>query len=156
MANVHEGNLVGKGRKFAVIAGRFNNFVTTRLLAGAEDAFVRHGVEPADIDVFWVPGSFETPLAALKAAQTGKYDAVVCLGTVIRGQTPHFDYVASEAAKGVAAVSLRTGVPAIFGMVTADTLEQAIDRAGAKMGNKGADAALAAIEMANLFDSLGA
>ena len=156
MANVHEANLVGKGKKFGVVASRFNNFITARLLSGAEDAFVRHGVSPADIDVYWVPGSFEIPLAAQKLAASGKFHAVVCLGTIIRGQTPHFDYIAAEAAKGVAAVGLKTGVPTIFGIITADNLEQAIDRAGAKSGNKGADAAVAAIEMANLVEAFGA
>jgi 6,7-dimethyl-8-ribityllumazine synthase len=156
MANVHEASLIGKGKKFGVVASRFNNFITARLLAGAEDALVRHGVAAGDIDVFWVPGSFEIPLTAQKLAEGRKYHAVICLGTILRGQTPHFDYIAAEAAKGVAAVGLKTGVPVIFGVITADTLEQAIDRAGAKGGNKGADAALVAIEMANLCESLGA
>jgi 6,7-dimethyl-8-ribityllumazine synthase len=151
---VREANLVGKGKKFAVIASRFNNFITQKLVAGAEDALVRHGVAAQDIDIYWVPGSFEIPLAAQKVAGTNKYNAVVCVGTIIRGQTPHFDYIASEAAKGVASVGLKTGIPTIFGIITADNMEQAIDRAGAKSGNKGADAAVAAIEMANLFESL--
>jgi 6,7-dimethyl-8-ribityllumazine synthase len=154
MANTVEGNLIGKGRKFALLVSRFNEFISKRLLDGATDALKRHGVEEAGITVVWVPGSFEIPVTARKLAESGKYNAVVCLGAVIRGETPHFEYVASEVAKGVAQVSLQSGVPAIFGVITADTLEQAIERAGTKAGNRGAMAAASAIEMANLFDQL--
>jgi len=155
MANVHQGDLIGKGRTFAVVVSRFNEFLTSRLLAGALDAFERHGVASEAVDVFWVPGSFEIPVTAQRLAAGGKYDAVVCLGAVVRGQTPHFEYVAGQVARGVATVSQQTGVPAIFGVITTDNLEQAIERAGTKSGNKGADAARAAIEMANLFAQLG-
>jgi 6,7-dimethyl-8-ribityllumazine synthase len=154
MANVHQATLQATGKKYAIVVSRFNEFISRRLLDGAEDCLVRHGADPGKIDVYWVPGSFEIPSAALRIAKAGKHDAVICLGAVIRGQTPHFDYVAGEAAKGVAHVALSTGVPTIFGVVTAETIEQAIDRAGAKSGNRGADAALAAIEMANLFAQL--
>ena len=154
MPHVISAKLDAAGRRFALVAARFNEFITTRLIDGALDALARHGADPARITQVWVPGSFEIPLAAQKLAQSGRYEAVICLGCVIRGQTPHFDYVAGEAAKGIAQVALATGVPVIFGVVTADTLEQAIDRAGAKHGNKGADAALAAIEMVNLLPQL--
>jgi 6,7-dimethyl-8-ribityllumazine synthase len=154
MANTVEGNLIGKGKKFALLVSRFNEFISKRLLDGATDALTRHGVEDGDVTVVWVPGSFEIPVTARKLAESGKYDAVVCLGAVIRGETPHFEYVANEVAKGVAQVSLQSGVPAIFGVITADTLEQAIERAGTKAGNKGAMAATSAIEMANLFGHL--
>ncbi len=155
MVRIHQADLIGKGRSFAVVVSRFNEFLTSRLLAGALDAFQRHGVEEDAVEVFWVPGAFETPVAALRLAQSNKYDAVVCLGAVVRGQTPHFEYIAGQVARGVAQVAMQTGVPTIFGVVTADTLEQAIERAGTKSGNKGADAAMAAIEMANLFASTG-
>ena len=155
MAKIHQGNLQAEGKKFAIVISRFNEFISRRLLDGAEDALVRHGAKAEHIDVYWVPGSFEIPATALRVAKAGKHAAVICLGAVIRGQTPHFDYVAGEAAKGVAHVGLSTGVPTIFGVVTADTIEQAIDRAGAKAGNRGADAAMAAIEMANLFSQMG-
>jgi 6,7-dimethyl-8-ribityllumazine synthase len=145
---------IGKHQKFAIIASRFNEFVCSRLVDGAIDALARHGCPPADITVIRVPGSWELPLAARKVAAGGEYAAVVCLGCVIRGETPHFDYVAAEAAKGIAQVGLSTNVPIVFGVVTADTLEQAINRAGAKAGNKGADAAMTAIEMANLYVKL--
>ncbi len=154
MANTVEGNLIGKGKKFALLVSRFNEFISKRLLDGATDALTRHGVEDGDITVVWVPGSFEIPVTARRLAESGKYDAVVCLGAVIRGETPHFEYVAGEVAKGVAQVSLQSGVPTIFGVITADTLEQAIERAGTKAGNKGAMAAASAIEMANLFGQL--
>ena len=146
--------MLGTGKKFGIVISRFNEFITSRLLGGAEDCFRRHGVEDDAIDVAWVPGALEIPVAALRMAQSGRYDAVICLGAVIRGQTPHFEYVASQAAKGIAQISLSTGVPAIFGLITSDTIEQAIERAGTKAGNKGADAAAAAIEMTNLFDKL--
>ena len=155
MANVYQGRLVAGKHRFAVIVSRFNEFISSKLLSGCLDALQRHGADPDAVDVVWTPGSFEIPPVARRLAESGRYGAVVCLGAIIRGQTPHFDYVAAEAAKGVARVALETGVPVIFGVVTADTLEQAIDRAGTKAGNKGADAAAGAIEMANLMDALG-
>jgi len=154
MGNVIQGELLGQGKKFAIVISRFNEFITSRLLSGAQDCFERHGVAAKDIDVAWVPGSFEIPVTALRIAQTHRYDAVVCLGAVIRGQTPHFDYIAAEVSKGVAQVAMASGVPTIFGVITADTIEQAVERAGTKAGNKGADAAASAIEMANLFGKL--
>ncbi|MDK1031767.1 MAG: 6,7-dimethyl-8-ribityllumazine synthase [Planctomycetia bacterium] len=154
MANVYQGQLVAGKHRFAVIVSRFNEFISSKLLSGAIDALVRHGVDDKAIDVVWTPGSFEIPVAAGRLASSGKYNAVICLGAVIRGSTPHFDYIASDAAKGIAQVGVSTGVPTIFGIITTDTLEQAIERAGTKAGNKGADAAVAAIEMANLFDAL--
>jgi 6,7-dimethyl-8-ribityllumazine synthase len=150
----HEGDLSASGKRFALIVSRFNEFFANRLLNGAEDCLIRHGAAPEDVEVFRVPGSFELPLVAKKVAQTGKFQAVVCLGAVVRGQTPHFDFVASEAAKGVARVGLDTEVPVIFGVITTDTIEQAVDRSGARAGNRGAEAALAAIEMANLLAGL--
>ena len=149
-----QGNLIGTGKAFGIIVSRFNNFITKRLLEGAIDVLTRHGVKEGDFDIFWVPGSYEIPITALKAAQSGQYDAIICLGAVIRGETPHFDYVASESAKGIAHVGLSTGIPTINGVITTETLEQAIDRAGAKTGNKGAEAALSALEMVNLFDQI--
>ncbi|MGO0121758.1 6,7-dimethyl-8-ribityllumazine synthase [Desulfothermobacter acidiphilus] len=149
-----EGQLLGTGLKFALVVGRFNEFITQKLVGGALDALYRHGVAEADIVVAWVPGAFEIPLVARRLAASGKYDAVICLGTIIRGATPHFDYVAAEAAKGVARAALDTGVPVIFGIITADNLEQAIERAGSKAGNKGFSAAMSAIEMANLLRQL--
>lgn len=153
MAKVYEGNLVGTGLRIGIVVGRFNEFITGKLLSGALDAFKRHGVEEDDVEVAWVPGAFELPLIVKKMAESGKYDAVVALGTVIRGATPHFDYVCNEAAKGIASIGLSTGVPSIFGVLTTDTIEQAIERAGTKAGNKGWEAATAAIEMANLSRS---
>ena len=152
--NLIKADLVAKGKKFAVVISRFNEFVSSKLLDGCQDALVRHGVADSSIDVVWVPGAFEIPVIALKLAKSKKYDAVICLGTVIRGSTPHFEFVASEAAKGVAKISLDTSIPCIFGIITADTLEQAIERAGTKDGNKGRDAAVSAIEMANLADKI--
>jgi len=149
-----EGKLAAGGKKFALVASRFNSLITRQLIAGAEDCLVRHGVADDDLTLVWVPGSFEMPLAAGKLAKTGDYDAVVCLGAIIRGETPHFEYVAAEAAKGIAQVALSTGVPIAFGVLTTDNVEQALDRAGVKSGNKGADAAVAAIEMVNLFDAM--
>ena len=151
MAKIVEGNLIAKGKKFGIVASRFNDFMTKELISGCTDALIRHGVEDKDLLVTWVPGAFEVPLAALKLAESKAYDAVICLGTIIRGSTPHFDYIASEVAKGVSKVSLDTGVPVIFGVITADTIEQAVERSGSKDGNKGRDAALSAIEMANLL-----
>lgn len=154
MVKRYEGKLLGEGLKFAIVVARFNDFITNRLLEGAQDALIRHGVKDEDIDVAWTPGSFEIPLIAKKMAQSGRYDAVVCLGAVIRGGTPHFEYIASEVTKGIASVGLEAGLPVILGVVTADTLEQAIERAGTKSGNYGAQAALHAIEMANLAKSI--
>ncbi|ADU30068.1 6,7-dimethyl-8-ribityllumazine synthase [Evansella cellulosilytica DSM 2522] len=150
MGKVFEGNLVGTGLKVGIVTARFNEFITSKLLGGAEDALKRHGVEENDIEVAWVPGAFEIPLIAKKMAESGKYDAVLTLGTVIRGSTPHFDYVCNEVAKGVGSLSLTTGIPVIFGVLTTDTIEQAIERAGTKAGNKGYETAVGAIEMANL------
>ncbi|MCD6405002.1 MAG: 6,7-dimethyl-8-ribityllumazine synthase [Planctomycetes bacterium] len=150
-----EGKLSARGRKFALVASRFNSLITRQLIAGAQDCLLRHGAEDKDLTLVWVPGSFEMPLAAKKALESGKFNAVICLGAVIRGETPHFEYVAAEAAKGLAQVALSGGVPVTFGLLTPDTLEQALDRAGAKSGNKGADAAAAAIEMADLLASMG-
>jgi 6,7-dimethyl-8-ribityllumazine synthase len=146
-----EGNLIGQGLKFGIVAGRFNEFIGAKLVSGAMDALIRHGVSNENIELMWVPGAFEIPLAAKKMAKTGKYDGVICLGAVIRGSTPHFDYVSSEVSKGIAHVSLDTELPVIFGVLTTDTIEQAIERAGTKAGNKGYDAAVTAIEMANLL-----
>ncbi len=154
MPNVYEGKITGEGKKFGVIVGRFNDFISDRLLGGALDALVRHGTKDEDIDIVKVPGSFEIPLLAKKLAQKKKYDAIICLGAVIRGSTPHFEYVSAEVSKGIAHVSLESGVPVIFGVITTDTLEQAIERAGSKSGNKGWTAAVAAMEMANLVESL--
>jgi 6,7-dimethyl-8-ribityllumazine synthase len=154
MANVLEGDLIGKGKKFAVLVSRFNEFISKHLLDGATDALTRHGVEESDVTIVRVPGSFEIPVTAHKLAQSGAYNGIICLGAVIRGETPHFEYVANEVAKGVAQVSIETGVPTLFGIITADTLEQAIERAGTKAGNKGAQAASSAIEMANLFEKI--
>jgi 6,7-dimethyl-8-ribityllumazine synthase len=149
-----EGMLLGDGLKFGVVVARFNDFITNKLLDGALDSLLRHGVIEEDIEVAWVPGSFEIPLAAQKLANTKKYDAVICLGAVIRGGTPHFEYVASEVTKGIAQVSLSSGLPVIYGVITADTLEQAIERAGTKQGNEGSKAAVTAIEMANLMNAI--
>ncbi|MDH4616106.1 6,7-dimethyl-8-ribityllumazine synthase [Brevibacillus sp. AY1] len=145
-----EGNLVGTGLRIGIVAGRFNELIVQKLVGGALDALKRHGIEEKQIDVAWVPGAFEISLIAKKMAESGRYDAVVTLGAVIRGATPHFDYVCSECAKGVAAASMQTGIPVIFGVLTTDSIEQAIERAGTKAGNKGWDAAVSAIEMANL------
>ncbi|MGF9907042.1 6,7-dimethyl-8-ribityllumazine synthase [Brevibacillus porteri] len=145
-----EGHLVGTGLRVGIVAGRFNELIVSKLVGGALDALKRHGVEDKQVDVAWVPGAFEIPLIAKKMAESGRYDAVVTLGAVIRGSTPHFDYVCNETAKGVASLSLSTGIPVIFGVLTTDNIEQAIERAGTKAGNKGWEAATAAIEMANL------
>jgi len=151
MPKVIQGDLTAKGLKFGIVAARFNDFITARLLDGAMDALMRHGAAEADIEVIKVPGSFEIPLAARVLAQSKKYNALICLGAVIRGATPHFEYVSAEVSKGVASVSMEAGLPVIFGVLTTDTIEQAIERAGTKSGNKGWDAALSAIEMANLM-----
>jgi 6,7-dimethyl-8-ribityllumazine synthase len=150
----HQGRLSAGGFRFALVSSRWNDFLTARLVEGALDALERLGADEGAVEHFRVPGSFEIPLAALKAAQSGRFDAIVCLGTVIRGQTPHFEYVAGEVTKGVAHVGLQTGVPVLYGIVTADTLEQAIDRAGVKAGNKGFEAAMSAVEMVNLLKSV--
>jgi 6,7-dimethyl-8-ribityllumazine synthase len=150
----HQGRLSAGGFRFALVSSRWNDFLTARLVEGALDALERLGADEGAVEHFRVPGSFEIPLAALKAAQSGRFDAIVCLGTVIRGQTPHFEYVAGEVTKGVAHVGLQTGVPVLYGIVTADTLEQAIDRAGVKAGNKGFEAAMSAVEMVNLFKAV--
>ena len=150
-----EGMLQGKGLKFGVVVSRFNEFFTGKLLEGARDALLRHGVEEDDIEIAWTPGSFEIPLVAQTLAKSKKYDAVICLAAVIRGGTPHFDYIAAEVTKGIAKVGLDTGLPVIYGVITTDTLEQAIERSGTKAGNKGFDAAVSAIEMANLLRAIG-
>ena len=149
-----EGNLVADGLKFGVVVGRFNEFIGGKLLEGAIDGLVRHGVKQDHIEVVWVPGAFEIPLIAQKMASSNKYDAILCLGAVIRGSTPHFDYVSNEMSKGIGKVGLDSGLPIIFGVLTTDTIEQAIERAGTKSGNKGFDAAITAIEMANLVKLL--
>jgi len=154
MVKVLEGKLLAKGMSFGLVASRFNDFMTKELVSGCIDTLVRHGAEEKDITVAWVPGAFEVPLAAQKMAKTKSFDALICLGTVIRGATPHFDYIASEVAKGIAKVSLDCAIPVIFGIITADSIEQAVERAGSKDGNKGRDAALSAIEMVNLSSQL--
>ena len=156
MPNHIEGTLLASGKRFALVVSRFNDFITDRLVGGALDALTRSGADPAEIDVVRVPGAFEVPLLARKMAKTGRYHAVVCLGAVIRGSTPHFDYVCAEAAKGIASAGLETDVPVIFGILTTDTVEQAIERAGTKAGNKGWSAAMAAVEMANLMEAVAA
>ncbi|MCL5103565.1 MAG: 6,7-dimethyl-8-ribityllumazine synthase [Armatimonadetes bacterium] len=155
MPKTYEGQLIAKGLKFGIVASRFNEFITGKLLDGAVDALKRHGAADEDIAVAWVPGAFEIPAIAKNMAESKKYDAVLCLGTVIRGSTPHFDYIAAEVSKGIAQVGMSTGVPTIFGVLTTDSIEQAIERAGTKAGNKGFAAAESAIEMANLLRSLG-
>ncbi len=154
MVKVVEGQLIAKGKKFCIVNSRFNDFVSKELLSGCIDTLSRHGVKDNEIQTVLVPGSFEIPTVAMKLAKSKSFDAIICLGAVIRGATPHFDFIASEVAKGVAQVSLETGVPVIFGVITADTIEQAVERAGTKEGNKGKDAAVNAIEMVNLLDQL--
>ncbi|SHI51912.1 6,7-dimethyl-8-ribityllumazine synthase [Dethiosulfatibacter aminovorans DSM 17477] len=151
---IYEGKLVSQDKKYGIIVGRFNEFIGGKLLSGAIDGLKRHGVEEDNIEVAWVPGAFEIPLIAKKMAKTGRYDAVICLGAVIRGSTPHFDYVSNEVTKGVAHVSLETEIPVIFGVLTTDSIEQAIERAGTKAGNKGFEAALTAVEMVNLLQEI--
>ena len=150
----HEGHLNAEGKHFALIVSRFNELFSSKLLGGAQDCLLRHGAKECDIEIYRVPGAFELPLVADKVARTGRFQAVICLGAIVRGQTSHFDYVAGESAKGIARVNQDTGVPTIFGVITTETLEQAIDRAGARTGNRGVEAALAAIEMANLLDGI--
>ncbi len=154
MGKIYEGHLQARGLKIGIVIARFNEFISQKLLGGAMDALLRHGANEDDIDTAWVPGAFEIPLVAKKMAKSGKYDAILCLGCVIRGATPHFEYVAAEASKGIAQVALKSEIPISFGVLTTDTIEQAIERAGTKAGNKGWDAAVAAIEMANLLRTL--
>lgn len=154
MGKLFEGMLLGDGLKIGIVASRFNEFITRKLLDGAQDALLRHGVPADNIDVAWVPGAFEIPLIAQKLAQTKNYDAIVCVGAVVRGATPHFEYIAAEVTKGIARASLDSGIPIAYGVITTDTLEQAIERAGTKVGNKGFDAATNAIEMANLVKGI--
>ncbi len=156
MANlkVINSNLIAKGKRFGVIVSRFNEFVSSKLLEGAVDTLTKHGVKDEEISVVWVPGSFEIPMVARRMAGSKKYDAIICLGTIIRGETPHFDFVAGEAAKGIATVGMQSDIPCIFGVITADNLEQALDRAGTKSGNKGRDAAMTALEMCNLYSAI--
>ncbi|HPN73105.1 MAG TPA: 6,7-dimethyl-8-ribityllumazine synthase [Candidatus Omnitrophota bacterium] len=149
--NVVKGSMVAKGKKFGIAISRFNEFVSSRLLEGAQDTLIRLGAKSDDICAVWVPGAFELPMAAKRMASSGKYDAVICLGAIIRGETPHFDFVAAEAAKGIASVAMGADVPCVFGVITADNLDQAIDRAGTKSGNKGRDAAMTAVEMTSLY-----
>lgn len=155
MPRIYEGKLIGEGLRMGIVASRFNELVVKKLVEGATDALTRHGVTGENVEFAWVPGAFEIPLVAQRMAESKEYDAVICLGAVIRGATPHFEYIASEAAKGIAQVMLKTGIPVIFGILTTENLEQALERAGTKAGNKGWDAALSAIEMANLLRELG-
>ena len=154
MSTTYEGKLVADGLRFGIVASRFNDLIVSRLLSGARDALARHGALEEQVEVAWVPGAFELPMVAQRMAESGRYDAIICLAAIIRGATPHFEYVASEAAKGIAQVALRTGLPVIYGVVTADSIEQAIERAGTKSGNRGVDAARSAIEMVNLLRTL--
>lgn len=154
MVKTIEGNFIAKGKKFGIVASRFNDFITKELVSGCVDTLVRHGADESDITLTWVPGAFEIPAVAAKMSKGKSYNALICLGTVIRGSTPHFDYIAAEVSKGVAKVSQESALPVILGVITADTIEQAVERAGTKEGNKGSDAALSAIEMANLFDKI--
>lgn len=149
-----EGNVIGNGIKVGIVAARFNEFIVSKLIGGAEDALVRHGVDTEDVDLAWVPGAFEIPVVAQKMARSGKYDAILCLGAVIKGSTSHYDYVCAEVSKGIAAVSLDAGIPVMFGVLTTDNIEQAIERAGTKAGNKGYDVACSAIEMVNLMENM--
>lgn len=154
MGKSFEGSLLGKGLKFGIVVSRFNDFITKRLIEGAEDALRRHGVDDGDVDIAWVPGAFEIALVAKKLAETKRYDAVICLGAIIRGGTPHYEYIASQVTRDTSRVGLEAGMPVIYGVITADTLEEAIERAGTKMGNKGFQAAVTAIEMANLIKNV--
>ena len=154
MPKIYEGNLIGSGLTFAIVVSRFNSFITDRLLEGALDTLKRHGVDLDDVSVFRTPGSYEIPSTAKRLADTGKFNAIICLGAVIRGETPHFDYIAGESASGIAQVSYATGIPTIFGIITTDTINQAIERAGAKAGNKGSEAATVAIEVINLYKQI--
>lgn len=147
-------SLISKGKRFGIIVSRFNEFVSAKLLEGAVDTLVKHGVKDEEISAVWVPGSFEIPMVAKRMAASKKYDALICLGTIIRGETPHFDYVAAEAAKGIASIGMQSDIPCVFGVITTENLEQAIDRAGTKSGNKGRDAAMTALEMCNLYSAI--
>ena len=151
---IYSGDLVSEKKKYAIVVARFNDFITSKLLEGSKDGLLRHGVEEDEIDVFWVPGAFEIPFIAKKIAQSQKYDAVICLGAVIRGSTSHYDYVCSEVSKGIASIGLETGLPIIFGVITTENIEQAIERAGSKSGNKGYEAAVSAIEIVNLSQAI--
>jgi len=155
MSKVYEGHITGEGRSFGIVISRFNEFISLKLLEGAMDCLRRHGVDDSDISIVWVPGAFDVPLLAKRMGDSGSYDAVLCLGAVIRGGTPHFDYVAAEVAKGVAHAGMETGVPTVFGVLTSDSIEQAIERAGTKAGNRGWDAAMAAMELADLYARMG-
>ena len=155
MPKTMQGSMIATGKKFAIIASRFNEFITNKLIDGAIDTLVRHGAQDAAIEVVWVPGAFEIPAVAKKIAAKKKHDAVICLGCVIRGATPHFDYIAAEASKGIASVGMQSELPVVFGVLTTDNIEQAIERAGTKVGNKGADAAMAAVELVNLYEQIG-
>jgi len=150
-SKIIKGSMIAKGKKFGIVVSRFNEFVSSNLLEGAVDTLIKHGVKEEDVSAVWVPGSFEIPMLAGRMAASGKYDAVICLGAIIRGETPHFDFIASEAAKGVAKVGMESEIPCVFGVITTDNLEQALDRAGTKNGNKGRDAAMTAIEMTSLY-----
>jgi 6,7-dimethyl-8-ribityllumazine synthase len=154
MSKIYKGNLIAEGKSFGIIVSRFNEFISGKLLEGAIDCILRHGGKEDKIEIFWTPGSFEIPLTAQKLCEKKKYDAIICLGAIIRGETPHFEYVANETSKGVAQTGLKYGIPIAFGIITADNIEQAIERAGTKSGNKGWDAALTAIEMCNLFEEI--
>ncbi len=154
MPKIIQGSMIGTGKKFALVASRFNEFITSKLIDGAVDTLVRHGVQDAAIDVVWVPGAFEIPAVAKRIAARKKHDAVICLGCVIRGATPHFDYIAAEASKGIASVGMQSEIPVVFGVLTTENIEQAIERAGTKAGNKGSDAAMAAIELLNLYEQI--
>jgi len=153
-SKVIKGDLIAKNKKFGIVVSRFNEFISSKLLEGACDTLVKHGAKEEEISIAWVPGSFEVPMIAQKMSASGKYDAVICLGTIIRGETPHFDLICAEAAKGVAKVAMESDVPCVFGIITTDNLEQALDRAGTKSGNKGRDAAMTAIEMTNLYETI--
>lgn len=153
-SKVIKGNMIAKGKKFGIVVSRFNEFISSKLLEGAQDTLTKHGVSEGDISVVWVPGSFETPMLAKRMTSSGKFDAVICLGAIIRGETPHFDFIASEAAKGVAKVAMDSEVPCVFGIITTDNIEQAVERAGTKSGNKGRDAAMTAIEMTSLYSAI--
>ncbi len=155
MSKVYEGHITGEGRSFGIVVSRFNEFISLKLLEGAMDCLRRHGVDDSDITIVWVPGAFDVPLLAKRMGDSGSYDAVLCLGAVIRGGTPHFDYVAAEVAKGVAHAGMETGVPTVFGVLTADSIEQAVERAGTKAGNRGWDAAMAGMELADLYARMG-
>ena len=153
-SKVIKGSMIAKGKKFGIVVSRFNEFISSKLLEGAQDTLIKHGASEGDVSIVWVPGSFETPMLAKRMASSGKFDAVICLGAIIRGETPHFDFIASEAAKGVAKVAMDSEVPCVFGIITTDNIEQAVERAGTKSGNKGREAAMTAIEMTSLYSAI--